>query len=76
LARSTDTFFYKVGAIIGPEKIARWAEKFGMNDLTGIDIPAEVKGLIPTPDGRRRQKMKIGIWEIRTTWQSVRETFP
>ncbi len=47
LARSTDTFFYKVGELIGVESLHNWSEKFGLNTKTGIDLPGEVEGLVP-----------------------------
>lgn len=56
IARSTDTFFYKIGEMIGPEKIAEYANKFGLDKPTGIDLPGEMAGLIPTPD-----------WKFKTT---------
>lgn len=49
IARSTDTFFYTIGQMVGPDSIAKWADTFGLNVQTGIDIPGETKGLIPTP---------------------------
>ena len=49
LARSTDTFFYKIGELLGPDKIAYWAGKFGLSKKTGIDLPGESVGLVPTP---------------------------
>jgi penicillin-binding protein 2 len=54
LARSTDTFFYKVGELLGIKKLDDWAEKFNLNKLTGVDIPGEVPGLIPTPDWKKK----------------------
>jgi penicillin-binding protein 2 len=56
LARSTDTFFYNLGGMIGIDKLAQWANKFGLSDLTGIDLPGEVKGLVPTPDWKESSK--------------------
>lgn len=56
ITRSTDTFFYKVGEMTGPEAIADWAHKFGLGEATGIDIPGEVSGLVPTPEWKRRVK--------------------
>ncbi|OGM05724.1 hypothetical protein A2125_01045 [Candidatus Woesebacteria bacterium GWB1_43_5] len=56
IARSTDTFFYKVGEMLGPDKIAEWAKKFGLGEKTGIDIPGEVAGLIPTPQWKKEVK--------------------
>lgn len=49
IARSTDTFFYTIGQMVGPDKIAKWAKVFGLNSKTGVDIPGEKFGLIPTP---------------------------
>lgn len=54
IARSTDTFFYKIGELIGIEKIAFWADKMGMNKETGIDLPGEIAGLVPTPEWKKR----------------------
>ncbi len=55
LARSTDTFFYEIGALTGPDLMAEWAEKFGLGRKTGVDVPGEVSGLIPTP-----------VWKMKT----------
>lgn len=55
IARSTDTFFYKVGEMVGPNNIAKWADALGLNKPTGIDIPGETKGLIPTTDWKMSQ---------------------
>lgn len=56
LARSTDTFFYKVGEILGVEKLVEWAQKFGLGETTGIDIPGEAAGLVPSPEWKLRVK--------------------
>lgn len=50
---SNDTYFYTVGGGygnvdgLGIDKINKWATKFGIGKLTGIDIPGEVKGFMP-----------------------------
>jgi penicillin-binding protein 2 len=56
LARSTDTFFYKVGELLGAENLANWAIKFGLDQPTGIDLPGEVAGLVPTPQWKKAVK--------------------
>jgi len=56
IARSTDTFFYKIGEMVGPNAIAKWADEFGLDTQTGIDIPGETHGLIPTPDWKEATK--------------------
>ena len=54
IKRSTDTFFYKVGEWVGPKKLAQWAEAFGLGRKTGIDLPREVKGLVPSPEWKEK----------------------
>ncbi len=56
LSRSTDTFFYKVGEHAGIDNLVAWAKKFGLSQPTGIDLPGEVGGLIPSPDWKRATK--------------------
>ena len=66
IARSTDTFFYKIGEMAGPEAIARWADKLGADRETGIDIPGEKAGLIPTPEWKKRVKKEA--WFLGNTY--------
>lgn len=55
LEESSDTFFYQViGGYedqkgIGIEALGSYSRKFGLNFLTGIDIPGERAGLVPDP---------------------------
>lgn len=66
IARSTDTFFYKIGEMTGPENLAKWADTFGLNQKTGIDLPAEASGLIPTPEWK--EKTKKEPWYLGNTY--------
>ena len=56
LARSTDTFFYKLGEFVGIETLASWANNFGLGGVSGIDLPGEISGLVPTPEWKARVK--------------------
>lgn len=48
IQRSNDTYFYKLGEKMGPEKIQIWAETFGLG--TAIDIGFdEAEGTLPSP---------------------------
>jgi penicillin-binding protein 2 len=52
---SSDVYFYKLGIEAenaGGEPIQNWASSLGLGSATGIDLPAEVDGLIPTPEWR------------------------
>lgn len=49
ITRSTDTFFYKLGELVGIEKLDYWAGVFRLDKKTGIDLPGEIAGLVPDP---------------------------
>ncbi len=53
---SSDVYFYKLGheANTGeqPMPIQDWAARLGLGSPTGIDLPSELSGLIPTPEWR------------------------
>lgn len=48
LAYSCDVFFYNVGLRTGAEKIKKWSSLLGLGEKTGIDLPREVPGNIPS----------------------------
>lgn len=50
LKRSNDTFFYRVGQVVGEEILARWSYKLRLGSKLGIDIPGEMTGLVPDND--------------------------
>lgn len=49
IARSTDTFFYKMGEMTGAQKIIDWAKIFRLGNKLGIEIPGESSGYLPDP---------------------------
>jgi len=50
LARSCNIYYYQVGIALGVERIGWWAEQLGLAERTGIDLPEERAGLVPTAD--------------------------
>ena len=46
---SCDTFFYMLGDKLGIDRIAKYATAFGYGQRTGIDLPGEQAGLMPSP---------------------------
>jgi penicillin-binding protein 2 len=55
LTVSSDVFFYQLGRDMnGSLKLQRWARRLGLGRRTGIDLPGELPGLIPTPHWRNR----------------------
>ena len=67
ITQSCDVYFYNVGYLFyqrqGTE-LEDWAVRLGMGKPTGIDVPGEVAGRVPTPAWRRSYfKSEVGkIW--------------
>lgn len=55
MAQSCDVFFYAVGNKLGIDNIAKYAEMAGLGKKTGIDLPQEKEGVVPS-----------SRWKIRT----------
>mgnify|MGYP000894049799 CR=1 FL=1 len=56
LTQSCDVYFYNVGYLIYQREdapLADWAGRLGFGKDTGVDIPGEVKGLVPTKEWRK-----------------------
>lgn len=68
IGRSTDTFFYKLGELIGPDRLAAWSKRFGLGQPVGIDLPGEAKGLIPDPEWKLRVKQER--WFLGNTYNT------
>ena len=47
-AHSSDTFFFQLAGMLGIDRLAHWAHNFGFGAPTGIDLPGEVSGIIPS----------------------------
>ncbi|MDQ2623200.1 MAG: penicillin-binding protein 2 [Actinomycetota bacterium] len=50
---SSDVYYYLLGQQMnGGDKLQHWSREFGIGELTGIDLPGEAAGLLPTPEWR------------------------
>ncbi|HSO30333.1 MAG TPA: penicillin-binding protein 2 [Candidatus Sulfomarinibacteraceae bacterium] len=47
-AHSSDTFFFQVAGMLGIDRLAYWANQFGFGQRSGIDLPGEVAGTVPS----------------------------
>ena len=60
LAESCDIFFYQIAMRLSADDIYNIAKDFGLGVSTGIDLPDEKCGLIPTKEWKR--KMRKQSW--------------
>lgn len=72
LAESVNTFFYlltggdEIRMGLGIDQAARYLKAFSMGSPTGIDLPGEERGLVPTPEWKRQAKGEQ--WYIGDTY--------
>lgn len=72
LANSVNTFYYYIGGGygnfkgLGVFKIDEYLSLFGFSQKTGIDLPAENEGFIPTPEWKKRVKNER--WYVGDTY--------
>jgi penicillin-binding protein 2 len=63
IAQSCDVFFYTLAERLGIGKIAKWATLVGLGQKTGIDLPNEASGVMPSEEWKMknfRQKWYAG----------------
>jgi penicillin-binding protein 2 len=56
MAQSCDIYYWTVGRdALGVERIVAYANEYGYGAVTGIDLPGEIAGLVPTPIWKERR---------------------
>ena len=45
---SSDTFFFQMAGKLGIDRLGYWANRYGFGQPTGIDLPGEVSGIVPS----------------------------
>ena len=48
IKQSCDVYFYEIANRLGIDRIAEMAERFGLGEVSGIELPGERAGLVPT----------------------------
>ncbi len=69
LAVSSDVFFYQLGQYMDEKgmPLQKWGRRLGIGRKTGIDLPAEEPGRLPTPRWRNRwlkQGLTDRAWSV------------
>jgi penicillin-binding protein 2 len=52
--QSCDVFFYTLAEKLGIDRIAKWANLLGLGQKTGVDLPNEVSGVMPSEQWKLR----------------------
>ncbi|MDA0738840.1 MAG: penicillin-binding protein 2 [Nitrospirae bacterium] len=56
MMHSCDVYFYKMGHRLGIETIATYAKLFGLGKKTGIDLPSEQSGIVPSAEWKQKAR--------------------
>jgi penicillin-binding protein 2 len=87
LADSCDIYFWTVGRDnLGIERIVSYAKDFGYGKATGVDLPNETEGFVPTPQWKERKthekwlggdtmNMAVGQGDVLVTPLQMADTF-
>lgn len=53
LEESSNVFFYKMGIALGIDKMHKYISQFGIGQKTGIELPREIPGLMPSAEWKK-----------------------
>ncbi len=76
LAVSSDVYFYEVGGGfegqkgIGISNIEKYSKMFGIGEKTGVDLPDEIGGTIPSPEWKAKN-FKGDAWRVGDTYHTA-----
>ena len=54
IAQSCDVYFYELASRLGIDALAESLDDFGIGSLTGVDLPSEKPGILPSSEWKRR----------------------
>lgn len=70
LVESCDVYYYNLGLKLGVDRIAKYANFFGLGEKTGIELSSEKDGVIPTSQWKKK-KFKVKWYEGETISYSI-----
>ena len=56
IAHSCDVYYYTLARDLGVARLHDMLAKFGLGAITGVDVPGEASGLLPSPEWKRRTR--------------------
>jgi len=76
IAVSSDVYFYAIGGGfeeqkgIGIANIDKYSEMFGVGEKTGVDLPDEIGGVIPSPEWKKKN-FSGDPWRVGDTYNTI-----
>ena len=64
IEHSVNTYYYVFSQRAGKDRIIKYAKEMGVGEKTGIDIPGEQAGVLPTPEWKKKRfkKKQDKVW--------------
>ena len=64
IEQSVNTYYYVFSQKAGVQNIVKYAKEFGIGQKTGIDIPGELAGTLPSPEWKKKRfkKKQDQLW--------------
>ena len=60
---SCDVYFYTVGQRMGIDTMASYAHQFGLGEETGVELPSERIGIVPSTAWKQKAKNEaVAAW--------------
>lgn len=69
IIESANVYFYRGAHQYGSAVITKNVKNFGFGRPTGVDIPGEKSGLVPSPEWKKKDLKKVGIQVIQLSLQ-------
>ena len=77
IAVSCDVYFYEIGGGYQDQKglgiinIEKYAKLFGIGEKTGVDLPDEIGGTIPSPEWKAKKFPSDPVWHMGDTYHTA-----
>ncbi|MEO5819993.1 MAG: penicillin-binding transpeptidase domain-containing protein, partial [Vicinamibacteraceae bacterium] len=55
IEKSCNVYFYSVGNLLGVDRMHKWASALGLGELSGVDLPSEIQGIMPSTEWKRQK---------------------
>ena len=55
IEQSVNTYYYVFSQKAGLDNIIKYSKEFGIGEKTGVDIPGELPGTLPTPEWKKKR---------------------